>query len=138
MPTTHRQLELRLDVTDAAGLREEAHVCASIVLPEPLPAGEVTLEVVATDARTTIDRRFGEPVTLPVAISELSAGPRTDGPARIDTGCRDDLLSVDGQPVPIRISAAVSELLAGAAVHAAVCGDGRLALAAGDHELVTV
>lgn len=39
MPATHRQLELRLDVTDAAGLGEEAHVCASIVLPESAAPG---------------------------------------------------------------------------------------------------
>ncbi len=48
----------------------------------PLPpeiadaTGPVTVTITAVDARTTIDRRYGDPRTLPAAISELTG---TDG-----------------------------------------------------------
>lgn len=106
-------------------------------LPAALPAGEISIEITAVDARTTIDRRFGEPVTLPAAVSEISIGARTELPDALDTGCRDDLLLVDERPVPLRVTAGVAELLAGGAVEATPCGDGRVEIGAGDHELVT-
>ena len=65
------------------------------------------MQITAVDARTTIDRRYGEPVQLPAAIAELSLGPATTIPATLDTGCRDDLVAIDGQPLPVRVQAAV-------------------------------
>jgi arabinofuranan 3-O-arabinosyltransferase len=110
---------------------------ATITLPQALPAGPITIEITGVDERTTIDRRYAEPVALPVAISELSIGRRTPVPATVDTGCRDDLVAIDGAPLPIRITASSADLLAGTAVAATLCADPAVELAAGDHELVT-
>ena len=59
----------------------------------PAPCGS---RVTGIEPRSTLDRRYAEPVTLPAAISEISAGARTVVPATFDTGCRDDLLTIDG------------------------------------------
>ncbi len=123
-------------VSHEAAVSPDPSGAATITLPTPVPAGEVTVEITGVDTRMTTDRRYGEPLALPAAISELSIGARTSRPARIDTGCRDDLLAIDGAPVPIRIDAAVDELLAGSAVGAELCVDAPLELGAGDHELV--
>ncbi|NNE10912.1 MAG: DUF3367 domain-containing protein, partial [Ilumatobacter sp.] len=44
---------------------------ATAVVEPALPAGPLVIEVSGIEPRTTIDRRFGDPVSLPVAISEL-------------------------------------------------------------------
>ncbi len=74
---------------------------------------------------------------MPAGISEVSIGAPTAVPERLDTGCREDLLTVDGQPLPVRIEAATADLLAGDAVDATPCTPGELTLAAGRHRLAT-
>jgi arabinofuranan 3-O-arabinosyltransferase len=94
----------------------------------------LTLVVAGTDGRTAPDLRTREPTALPVAIAEV-AGPGLEPvplPDRLDTGCRDDLLTVDGTPLPLRVSGSVSGLLAGGPAQVDVC-TGPLALAAGPH-----
>jgi arabinofuranan 3-O-arabinosyltransferase len=86
---------------------------------------ELTIEITGVDERTTIDRRYAEPVVLPVAISELDA-PGLEPIARpgdLDTGCRDDLVTLDGTAIGLRIVAGVEQLLDGAAITAQRCGD---------------
>jgi arabinofuranan 3-O-arabinosyltransferase len=104
-------------------------------LPEPLPAGPVTLTITAVDPRFTLDRRYAEPVELPAAIADVSVGARTLMPDYVDTGCRGDLLQIDGRAVLLRVFAEAAELLAGAPVEAMVCGDDAVALDAGVHRL---
>ena len=82
-----------------------------------------------------LDRRYAEPVVLPAAISELSLGERSVVPDRIDTGCRDDLVQIDGEAIPVRIEAAVADLLAEEAVEATPCEPATLTLADGTHRL---
>lgn len=62
--------------------------------------------------------------TLPVSIAEIEVGepnaaiePRED----FDTGCRDDLLLLDGSPVPLRITGARDDVRRGLSV--ALCSD---------------
>ena len=54
------------------------------------------------------DGAVDPPVVLPVSIVEvgLSGIPVPASPATIDTGCRDDLVTVDGQPFPVEIRGA--------------------------------
>ncbi|HEU5109700.1 MAG TPA: hypothetical protein VFT95_14255, partial [Micromonosporaceae bacterium] len=108
-----------------------------VKLAEPVPAGPVEVQITAIEPRTTIDRRYGEPVVLPAAISELSLGPTTSVPAALDSGCRDGLITVDGRPLPVRITASPAELLAGDAVRAEPCDDEALLLDAGPHRIAT-
>jgi arabinofuranan 3-O-arabinosyltransferase len=108
-----------------------------VALPAALPAGAVQLEITGIEPGITLDRRYAEPVVLPAAISEIDVGSRTVVPDRLDTGCRDDLVAVDGAPVPVRVEASVADLLAGEPVPATICGDEALTLAAGTHRLTT-
>ena len=109
---------------------------STVTLPEPLTGPELAIEITTVEPRTTTDRRYGDPVALPAAISELSAGTRTVLPADLDTGCRDDLLAIDGTPVPVQVVAPVADLLAGSPVEAVLC-EPELALDDGPHELET-
>ncbi len=108
-----------------------------VELPEPLRAGPVSLTITAAEPRITLDRRYGEPVQLPAAIAELSVGERTVRPDRVDTGCRSDLLQIDGQPIALRVFAPVDRLLAGEGVAAVPCEAGGVDLDAGVHRLTT-
>ena len=109
---------------------------STVTLPERLTGPELAIEITTVEPRATTDRRYGDPVALPAAISELSAGTRTVLPADLDTGCRDDLLAIDGTPVPVQVVAPVADLLAGSPVEAVLC-EPELALEDGPHELDT-
>jgi arabinofuranan 3-O-arabinosyltransferase len=106
-------------------------------LPERLPSGQATIAITGVEPRFTLDRRYAEPIELPAAIAELSIGERTLLPDRIDTGCRGDLVQVDGEPVDLRVFAPVADLLAGEPVAAVPCGEDGLTLDAGVHRLTT-
>src|SRR5204863_8541545 len=69
--------------------------------------------------------------------AELTLGPATTIPAQVDTGCRDDLVSIDGQPLPLQVQGSVASLLAGDPVTAAPCGPVPVPLAAGTHRITT-
>jgi arabinofuranan 3-O-arabinosyltransferase len=96
----------------------------------------VQLEITSIEPRVVLDRRYGEPVVLPAAVSELSIGARTVVPEQLDTGCRDDLVAIDGEPMPVRVVAPVADLLDGAAVEATPCV-ATVELGAGTHRLTT-
>ncbi len=136
---------LRLVTSDAsvdvAVPRPDEAGRSRIELPEPLIGDDVTLEITSIDARTVIDRRFGDPVTLPAAISALSIAAPVNLPAELDTGCRDDLLTVDDTPLPLRVRGTTADLLAGAAVEATLCGPGgpndAVELDGGTHRLTS-
>jgi arabinofuranan 3-O-arabinosyltransferase len=113
-----------------------------VELPAPLhridAGAEVEVEITTVDPRATRDRRFGELVTLPAAISELSLAAPVTIPAEFDSGCRDDLVELDGEPIQVRVRGAVGDLLAGAAVDAEPCGASTIDLAGGTHRLMTI
>lgn len=80
---------------------------ASVVeLPRSLGPGPVRVTITGTDGRTTRDRRSGREVDVPAGISELDFGVplASTSPLTDVTGCRDDLLVVDGDPVPLEIA----------------------------------
>ncbi|MEX2627295.1 MAG: hypothetical protein WD225_10465, partial [Ilumatobacteraceae bacterium] len=132
-------------VHDARGSTTE------VTVPPPDAAGRSTIdlgglhgptlafEVTGVAERRTIDRRYGEPTVLPVAIAELAGAGLTTGtvPDLLDTGCRDDLVRIDGEGVPLRITAPVSDLLRGDAVTAGPCDPGPFPLTAGAHRIET-
>jgi len=86
----------------------------------------VTVTITAIDPQVTIDRRYGDPITLPAAIGELTATPgistvELDRSTTISAACRDDLLAVDGDPLALSFSTTVDDLLAGRPVTATAC-----------------
>ncbi|HJR26545.1 MAG TPA: alpha-(1-_3)-arabinofuranosyltransferase family protein, partial [Acidimicrobiales bacterium] len=98
----------------------------------------VRISIDGARARTTPDWYSGEPVALPIALAEIGV---TDAdpvvPADdVDTGCRDDLLTLDGEPLPVRITGDSGAALARGALAVARCDDEPLELPAGTHDLV--
>ena len=110
---------------------------STVTLPSTVAAGDVTLEITAVEPRVTLDRRYAEPVVLPAAISEISAGRQAGVPAAFETGCRDDLLAVDGEPVSVRVGGTTAAALAGDALDVTVCDGDTIELDAGTHRITT-
>jgi arabinofuranan 3-O-arabinosyltransferase len=131
-----------LRVSDSAGsfdLQVSPAPGASLAFPRPVSLADATFEIIGADERTTLDRRFGETVVLPAAISEITFG--TDGgeapPAvapvgEITADCS-ELLSIDGQPVGLSFTATAEQVLHGSPIDAAVCDS--IELDAGTHVL---
>ena len=92
-----------------------------IDVPDGFRAGPLTIEITAVTERTTRDRRFGDTVAMPAAISEIGNIVGTSFPATFDTGCRDDLVAIDGTPVPIRVTGSVAAAFDAAALDTTTC-----------------
>ena len=58
-------------------------------------------------------------------------------PERFDTGCRDDLLTIDGESQPVRATGPMSTVLAGDPVPLATCSGDPVVLGGGEHEIDT-
>ncbi|MBI03797.1 MAG: hypothetical protein CL468_07170 [Acidimicrobiaceae bacterium] len=101
----------------------------------PFTSRTLTIEILEVAKRQTMNWYSGLPDILPVAIVEVHDGPNT-APVRpwYDSGCRDDLLKVDGHPVEIRISGSISDALARRPLKINPCGP-ALRLADGEHRL---
>ncbi|MEY2554113.1 MAG: arabinofuranan 3-O-arabinosyltransferase, partial [Ilumatobacteraceae bacterium] len=102
-------------------------------------ASTLSLTVDGIDARTTVDRRYGETTVLPVSIRELvSTSIAAPLPLPAQPECRADLVDIDGRPLAVTVdSGAIARLLAGEAVDVKPCDSAPLQLATGDHRLTT-
>jgi hypothetical protein len=71
---------------------------------------------------------------MPAAIAEVGIpGVQRDPlPATFSSSCRDDLLSIDGEPLSVRLVGDTATAQSGAAIDVQPC-DGPIALDAGDH-----
>jgi arabinofuranan 3-O-arabinosyltransferase len=108
------------------------------VLAAPVTGTSFELRFDGVDRRLTIDWGSGVPVALPISIAEVGLeGLRTATlAATIDTGCRDDLVRIDGKGVAVQVTGAVDAALRGEALSIATCDDPRL-LGAGEHQFTT-
>ncbi len=108
-------------------------------LPEPLRGTQFRFRFTGTRLVKTNDWVSDARVAQPIAVAEVGLpGPKV--PAlddEFDSGCRDDLLFVDDQPVPIRIRGSMDDALAAKPLDFAACGGTPLELDGGDHELHT-
>jgi arabinofuranan 3-O-arabinosyltransferase len=93
------------------------------------------LRVVVDDVRevVTIDWFGRSPTVTPPGIAELGIdGVRMPAPDPvIDTGCRADLLEVDGAPVPLRLRGDTAAALDLGEIGVQPCGDGPVAAGPG-------
>ena len=103
-------------------------------LSAPVTGDVMTIEVTGIAPHFTTDRRYGQQVVLPVAISEISGLPVRRVPGAAPAPCTSDLLSIDGTPISLSVD--VEALLAGETVDAVTCDGGPLQLAAGPHSLL--
>ena len=127
---------LSVPVVERGRRGETRHV--SVPLARPLRGHRVRVAIDGARARTTPDWYSGGPVALPIGLAEIGV---TDAdpvvPARtMDTGCRDDLLTLDGAPLPVRITGPSATALARGPLTVTPCDDEALELAAGPHELL--
>lgn len=107
-----------------------------VVLPEALRGDRLRIEIADVDARTSTDWYTGDPVALPVGLAEVTAPGLRPGaaPAAVDTGCRTDLLELDGAPLAVRVTGDADAALDRDGLALEAC-DGPLELGPGRHEL---
>lgn len=105
----------------------------------PKAASSLRLTVDGIQPRTTVDRRYGEITVLPVALGEVESPTLVaPQPAPAAPECRDDLVQLDGEALPIAVSnETVARLLAGDAVDVAPCQPDAFQLGEGEHLLAT-
>ncbi|WP_256790209.1 alpha-(1-_3)-arabinofuranosyltransferase family protein [Frankia sp. AvcI1] len=123
-----------------------------VTLTFPAVTGS-TWRFVVDDARTvkSIDPISRSPLSMPVGIAEIglpglasgateapSAGQGATGllPAQLAGTCRDDLLSIDGHPVGVRIDGSTSDAVNRLGLRVSTCG-GALTLGPGEHVIKT-
>ncbi len=115
-------------------------VATATVSVEPLPADGLRVTVTAVDELTTPEYFSGAPRVLPVGIAELAfdgvALPGAPAGRGLDTGCRDDLVELDGRPLAVRVTGDRATALGRGELTVEACDD-SLVLDAGTHRLVT-
>jgi len=131
----------QLSLTDAEGtviVPIDPATNGDVQLPRPVSLDDLTIAITAVETRTTIDRRFGEPIALPAAISEIRFDGRSPEVRPVDTiaaDCRADLVELDGRPLEVTFSAGIDSLLAGEPVTAVPCEPVQR-LDVGEHEVI--
>jgi arabinofuranan 3-O-arabinosyltransferase len=111
---------------------------ARITLPSPVSTSVLEIAFPETEIRTTMDWYSKGPVALPIAVAEVDAGGLAVPPRAelIDTGCRDDLIEVDGRAVEVRVLGTVEAAIAGDALPLVAC-TGGITIAGGDRTFRT-
>ena len=109
-------------------------VKAALDLPE-FTSSTFSLRIDAVSERRTMDWYSGLPSVLPIGIAEIDGlGPPRMVRDDVDTGCRDDLLILDGEPLPISIVGTAADAVRRQPLTVALCG-GPVPLAPGSHRL---
>ena len=116
-----------------APLSPDASGLATITIPESV-GEQAVIEVLGVDGQTTIDRRYGDPTALPVAIAEIGGLPVVVDVVESPV-CRDDLLSIDGEALGLVVDTV--GLAAGEPVAAFACDGAPLTLRGGEHRLLS-
>ena len=113
---------------------------ATLTVPVPATTAQrVTLTVDEIVEANSKDWFTGNPTVLPVGIVDLGLPVRATVPAddsAFTTGCRDDLVAMNGTPVPVVAAGTVGAALDRAPLDLAACGP-ELRLAAGRQLLST-
>ena len=97
------------------------------------------LKVVVEEVRPALSNDYygDAPVVRPLGLAELGVPgiTRPAPPDRFPRACRDDLLTVDGRPVGLRLVGSTGDALARGALRVEPCGGEDLVLDRGDHLL---
>lgn len=91
----------------------------------PITGRRFTISITSVEERYSKDWFSGGPILLPTGITEvnLPSGPTPSPDAPFDSGCRDDLMQIDGVAVPLRVSGTFGAAATGEALHVEQCGD---------------
>ena len=131
---------VRVTLPEVADGTDPGHVVAAPVSFSAVTGSTFTFTV--SDSRPVSERDWysNGDATAPVAIAELGLpGYQVSAPgAAFDSGCRDDLLSVDGTPVAVRVTGSTQSALDRLPLTVTACPDGAaVAVTAGEHVLRT-
>lgn len=98
---------------------------ASVTIPIESGATGTTWRVTvdAVHPRTSVPWFGGEPLVVPIAIAAIDGLPMRPAPLPvvIDTGCRNDLVTVNGTTVPVRAVGSTAAVRAGGALQLSSC-----------------
>ncbi len=130
-----------LDIPDVRDQPEEnGTVQVQLDFP-PLTGRRFRFAIDGVREEKTIDWHSGFDIVLPVAIAELGIPGAivSPPPEEFDTGCRDDLLTVDGRPLPVRITGSTTGALDREPLEVVLCPETATAvpLSEGSHVLRT-
>ncbi|HEX7136113.1 MAG TPA: discoidin domain-containing protein, partial [Iamia sp.] len=116
---------------------KDATVSVPIDLPEAVTGRRIEIHIDASREVTTLDWLSNAPVVMPVGITEWGiegiAEEIPTGP--FDSGCRSDLLTLDGEAVPVRVTGSIEDAVEGEALDVALCDGADLDLPAGESQL---
>ncbi len=117
--------------------KEGATASVRVPLPTTVTGRAITVTVAALREVKQTDYFSGLPLLQPAAIAELGIPVHQASPNRpLPTACRDDLVSVDGKPVSVRIEGSTAQALQRQPLTVVACGP-PLALGPGNHEVRT-
>ena len=116
---------------------------STVTIPVPtFTASNTTITLNVVSGETVPEYYSGVERMLPVGIAEVSFGPTTSAsPLRtarmLSTGCRSDLISLNGEPLTVEVAGEVDGVLDVTLCPSAVNASGAtLGLTAGQHRLV--
>ena len=119
----------------------------TVTVPVTFPAvtgKDLTVTVTGVRLETTPDYSFQgttPPISLPIGIADLGIpDTRIGAPAAtVPGGCRSDLLTIDGHPVPVALSGSTSAALQGEGLTVTPCGADAagITLGSGSHVVLS-
>jgi len=114
-----------------------ATATVGVALGSPLTTGRFRVVIDAVRPVTTINWYTGKPETMPVGIAELGAPGVLvpPPPARFSSGCRSDLLRVDGRAIAVAVTGTSRDAIAGEPLAISPCADRPAIALDGDVEL---
>jgi len=121
------------------GEQQNATTTVDVPLPQPVTGSTFRVDINAARAITTQDWISDREVDQPAAIAEIGLPAPTVPPLpeTYDSGCRADLVTVDGQPFPVRVTGPMADAVAGLPMPVTPCAAAGLALDAGEHDIET-
>ncbi len=120
------------DIADAD--RPNGTTVVEVPLGTTVTADHVRVVVEQMRQVLTKDWYSNLPVIMPVAIAEVDIDGLTMAPASgaFSSGCRDDLLTVAGQPVPVEVNGTIDDAVARRSLTVTSCDDQPLNLNSGE------
>jgi arabinofuranan 3-O-arabinosyltransferase len=105
---------------------------------DPVDATTLTVTVSGIDARTSPEDFSGLPRVLPIGLAEVQLGDDVDVVERsadeaLDASCRDDLVTLDGEPVAVRLVGTRGDAVTRSELRLESCAP--ISLAPGGHRL---
>jgi arabinofuranan 3-O-arabinosyltransferase len=104
----------------AVELVPDAIGTATAVVDPPLPPGRIEVELSGVEIATTVDRRYGDTVQRPAAISELTLPGLPAAPSVVDSSARVECPS-PVEPLAFAFDVDGASAIDGSAIHAEPC-----------------